>query len=159
MSEDSSFRPRALTEYAKPERGIAARPDRVALWAVLLAIVAMIAGAASARAGTGGTGPGSGSATSGAKYDNLWDGYSARDHKWARATGECESGNDPNAIGGGGKYRGAFQFMRDTWRSAPKSPGGDPVDYSWKTQAVVAIAYKHRNGWQAWPECGRNRYR
>jgi hypothetical protein len=153
------FRPRATTEYSGPLRGIAARPDRVALWAVVLAIVAMIAGAASARAGSGGTGPGSGATTSQSKYERLWDGYSARDHKWARATGECESGNDPNAIGGGGKYRGAFQFMRDTWRGAPKSPGGDPIDYNWKTQAVVAVALKHRVGTSPWPNCGKNRWR
>jgi hypothetical protein len=152
MDQDS-FRPRALTEYAKPERGIAARPDRVALWAVVLAIVAMIAGAASAKAGSGGTGPGA-TTTSGSKYDRLWDGYSTRDHKWARRTGDCESGNDPNAIGGGGTYRGAFQFTKPTWKGAPKSPGGDPVDYNWKTQAVVAVALKHRSGSNPWPNCG-----
>jgi hypothetical protein len=156
MDQDT-FRPRALTEYAKPERGIAARPDRVALWAVVLAIVAMIAGAASAKAGSGGSGPGGGGhgATSQSKYDRLWDSYSTRDHRWARRTGECESGNDPNAIGGGGTYRGAFQFTKPTWRGAPKSPGGDPIDYNWKTQAVVAVALKHRSRSNPWPNCGK----
>jgi hypothetical protein len=40
--------------------GLAERPDRVALWAVGLAVVAMVAGAASAKAVSGGVGPGGG---------------------------------------------------------------------------------------------------
>jgi Lytic transglycolase/Putative peptidoglycan binding domain len=39
-------------------RSFESRPDRVAFWAVMLAVVAMIAGAASSRADSGGTGPG-----------------------------------------------------------------------------------------------------
>jgi len=51
-NRDSSRRPR-----------LAERPDRVALWAVALAVVAMIAGVASARAGSsGGIGGGGGTA-------------------------------------------------------------------------------------------------
>ena len=38
----------------RPPSGLAQRPDRLALWAVLLAFVAMAAGAASAKAGSGG---------------------------------------------------------------------------------------------------------
>jgi hypothetical protein len=152
MSE-GSHRPRAATEYEGPGIGIAGRPDRVALWAVVLAIVAMNAGAASARAGSGGTGPGGGGGDA-AKYDRMWDGFSNKDQRWAHRTSECESGGDPNAIGGGGTYRGAFQFMRQTWRSAPKSPGGDPIDYKWRTQAVVAVSLKHREGTRPWPNCG-----
>jgi peptidoglycan hydrolase-like protein with peptidoglycan-binding domain len=41
------------------------RPDRIALWAVLLAVVAMIAGVASARAASGGTGAGQSSSSGG----------------------------------------------------------------------------------------------
>jgi peptidoglycan hydrolase-like protein with peptidoglycan-binding domain len=49
------------------ERGLVARPDRVALWAVFISVAALIAGAASAQAGSGGgiipggTGAGAGS--------------------------------------------------------------------------------------------------
>jgi Lytic transglycolase/Putative peptidoglycan binding domain len=57
MSE-GSYRPRAATEYRREDRSLSARPDRIALWAVVLALVAMVAGAASARAGSGGTGSG-----------------------------------------------------------------------------------------------------
>ena len=84
-----------------------------------------------------------------ARVREIWDGYSNRNRRWARRTSECESGGDPNAIGGGGMYRGAFQFMRSTWRHSPKSPGGDPIDYPWRTQAVVAVALKKRDGSQA----------
>jgi hypothetical protein len=89
-----------------------------------------------------------------AKYLRLWDAVSPRDKRWARSTSECESGGDPKAIGGGGAYRGAFQFMKSTWRRAPKSPGGDPVDYPYRTQAVVAVALKNRDGAGHWPNCG-----
>jgi hypothetical protein len=89
-----------------------------------------------------------------AKYNRLWDRVSVRDRKWARRTAECESGRDPDAIGGGGRYRGAFQFMRSTWKSSPRSPGGDPIAYPYKTQAVVAVALKRRDGAGHWPNCG-----
>jgi hypothetical protein len=89
-----------------------------------------------------------------AKYLRLWDEVSPRDKRWARSTSECESGGDPKAIGGGGEYRGAFQFMKSTWRRSPKSPGGDPIDYPYRTQAVVAVALKNRDGAGHWPNCG-----
>lgn len=88
------------------------------------------------------------------KYDRLWERVSYRDRRWARRTAECESGGDPDAIGSGGRYRGAFQFMRSTWKTAPKSPGGDPIAYPYRTQAVVAIALKNRDGAHHWPVCG-----
>ena len=91
----------------------------------------------------------SGSRGSESKYERLWDKVSTRDKRWAKKTAECESGGDPKAIGGGGMYRGAFQFLKSTWRTSPKSPGGDPIDYSYKTQAVVAVELKHRDGLEA----------
>ena len=154
--DEATYRRRAearYDDYGREDRSIAARPDRVALWAVVLAVVAMLAGAASsANAESGGVGTADGG--SGGKYAAIWDGFTAKDKRWARRTGECESGNDPNAIGGGGKYRGAFQFLRSTWRSAPRSPGGDPIDYNWTTQAVVAVKLKHKVGRSPWPNCG-----
>jgi hypothetical protein len=89
-----------------------------------------------------------------AKYDRLWDRVSVRDKRWAHRTSECESGGNPKAIGGGGRYRGAFQFMRSTWKSSPKSPGGDPVAYPYRTQALVAVLLKRRDGAGHWPVCG-----
>jgi hypothetical protein len=126
------------------------------MWAFVLALTMLFAAVASARASSGGigTGDGSGEATTAGRYANLWDGFTVRDHRWARRTSDCESGGDPQAIGGGGKYRGAFQFTLRTWRNAPKSPEGDPIDYSWTTQAVVAVLLKHRDGTSAWPDCG-----
>ena len=88
------------------------------------------------------------------KYVRLWDKISHRDKVWARSTAECESGGDPDAIGGGGQYRGAFQFTMSTWQNAPKSPGGDPIEYPYKTQAVVAVALMKQDGTGHWPNCG-----
>lgn len=88
------------------------------------------------------------------KYRRLWRKVPKRQKRWASRTAQCESGRDPKAIGGGGRYRGAFQFMRATWRSSPKTPGGDPIRFNYKTQAVVAVALKRRDGAGHWPTCG-----
>lgn len=89
-----------------------------------------------------------------AKYARLWSHVSRRNKRWARRTAECESGGDPKAIGYHGRYRGAFQFMRSTWRTSPKSPGGDPARHTFKTQAYVAVRLKMRDGAHHWPVCG-----
>jgi hypothetical protein len=58
---DSPYRRAAADENQIPASRLLERPDRVALWAVVLAVVAMIAGAASAHASSsGGIGGGSG---------------------------------------------------------------------------------------------------
>jgi len=88
------------------------------------------------------------------RYTKNWKQTSERNKRWARKTSRCESGGDPKAIGGGGLYRGAFQFMKSTWRTSPKTPGGDPIRYNWRTQAVVAVALKKRDGRGHWPNCG-----
>ena len=141
------------------------RRKPVLLTIVLAACIAAFSlVSAQALAGTGGAGPDGGdSATSSTKkhptttksrYSRIWDRVSRRNKRWASRTARCESGKDPNAIGGGGRYRGAFQFMKSTWRTSPKSPGGDPIDYSYKTQAVVAVKLKKRDGAGHWPVCG-----
>jgi hypothetical protein len=55
-------RSRAEIEYRRrqAQRTVIRRPDRIALWAVGLAVIAMVAAAASAHAGSGGTGLASG---------------------------------------------------------------------------------------------------
>ena len=88
------------------------------------------------------------------KYERLWDKVSPDDRDWARKVSWCESGRDPDALGLGGQYRGAFMFTRDAWKTSPKTPGGDPIDYSYRTQAVVAVALKERDGTGPWPVCG-----
>jgi hypothetical protein len=144
-----------------------ARPGR-ALIAVALAattVIALIA-AASAVAASGGVAPGSGgttttstSGTSGdnltpPRYDRLWDSVSTTDRRWAHRVAECESGHDPDAVALGGRYLGAFMFTPDAWKTSPKTPGGTPIKYSYRTQAVVAVALMHRDGTKPWPVCG-----
>jgi hypothetical protein len=139
-----------------------ARPDRMAFWAFALAIVAMLAAAATASAssggvgssGSGGSGDGAGNPGTGSRYLKIWDGFNTRDKHWAHKVSFCESGNDPRAVGGGGTYRGAFMFTLDAWKIPHKSPGGDPVHYPWRTQAVVAVLLKHQMGTKPWPVCG-----
>jgi Transglycosylase-like domain len=146
---------------------------RLLAWFSALAVVAMgliivndASAASSGGIGSGGTGSTGltetdtrdGSQTRnqrvGQKYERAWDGFSVRDKRWARTTSQCESGGNPHAIGGGGAYRGAFQFMRSTWKASPKSPGGDPIAFPYRTQAVVAVLLMHRDGAGHWPVCG-----
>jgi hypothetical protein len=127
----------------------------VALIALLGAVFAAVpAASASGGISTGGDAKGSSGGKTAPKYVRLWNRTSKRNKRWARNTAECESGGDPKAIGGGGTYRGAFQFMKSTWRTSPKSPGGDPIRYTYKTQAVVAVHLKKRTGTKPWPVCG-----
>jgi len=60
-------RPRAGTEYRRrrADAAILRRPDRIAMWAVVMAVIAMVAAAASAHAGGGGTSARGGGAGSG----------------------------------------------------------------------------------------------
>jgi hypothetical protein len=142
--------------------GLGNGSNRAALYAWLasaavIAVVLVVAGAASASTGGVSTSPPAGTdgrAGAGGKYERIWNGFKAADQRWAHRTARCESGRDPNAIGGGGVYRGAFQFMRSTWKTSPRSPGGDPIDYSYRTQAVVAVLLMHEMGTSPWPVCG-----
>ena len=126
----------------------------VLMAAVAALTVTVVSTAAPAGASSGGTSVSGSSDSGGGKYKRLWHRTSRHNKRWARHTATCESGKDPKAIGGGGKYRGAFQFMKTTWHHAPKSPGGDPIRYAFRTQAVVAVALKKKQGTGAWPNCG-----
>ena len=87
-------------------------------------------------------------------YDGLWKRrVSSSNKRWARRVADCESSRNPNALSAKGHYRGAFQFASSTWKHAPRSPGGDPVAYSYKTQAFVAVRLKVRDGRSPWPNC------
>ena len=130
----------------------------LALMAVMALIgataVAMTSSAVASSGGVSASSGGTGSGSGDSKYKRLWHKTSRHNKHWANKTAQCESGKDPNAIGGGGQYRGAFQFMRSSWKNAPKTPGGDPIDYGYKTQAVVAVALKKHMGTKPWPVCG-----
>ena len=127
--------------------------------AAVLAMVFAVLAATDAGAYSGGVGPDSTSERSTStntapRYVRLYRRATTREKAWARRTAECESGGNPRAIGGGGAYRGAFQFLRSTWKTSPKSPGGDPIRYTYRTQAVVAIHLKRQMGTKPWPVCG-----
>lgn len=38
---------------------------------------------------------------------------------WGLRVAKCESGYNPNAVGGGGQYFGLFQFMTSTFAGTP----------------------------------------
>ena len=139
--------PRRSAVTRRQRAGVAMRSKqrvgRVACLVVAAAMIVLMAGTASAQGATS------------QRYSRLWDGVSEKNKRWARHTSECESGGDPKAHGGGGAYHGAFQFRLSTWRHAPKSPGGEPHKETSRTQAVVAVYLKKRDGAKThWGGCG-----
>ena len=68
------------------------------------------------------------------------------------AIAACESGGDPTAIGGGGLYRGKYQFTYETWASVGGS--GDPAAAPEAEQDARAAALLARDGSGQWPVCG-----
>ena len=130
-----------------------------------LTLALLAFGAQNASAGSGGMGPGgtapdsAGTSSQGnhltpAKYHRLWATVPGKEKRWASNVAECETGKDPNMTALQGEYRGAFMFLQETWDNAPKTPGGDPIDYTYKVQAVVAVALKKQLGTDPWPVCG-----
>ena len=64
---------------------------------------------------------------------------------------QCESGGNPTSIGGGGRYRGKYQFSRETWRSVGGS--GDPAAAPEAEQDRRAAILLAREGTSPWPNC------
>ena len=69
-----------------------------------------------------------------------------------QAIAACESGGNPRAIGGGGAYRGKYQFDRQTWASVGGS--GDPAAAPEAEQDKRAAMLYARAGAAPWPVCG-----
>ena len=79
-------------------------------------------------------------------YPDWWVRYSQK-------VVSCESGHNPRAVSGDGRYRGLYQFDLPTWRSVGGT--GDPA-------AAGVIEQRHRgyelwrlHGPGRWPVCGR----
>jgi soluble lytic murein transglycosylase-like protein len=68
------------------------------------------------------------------------------------AIAACESGGNPRAIGGGGAYRGKYQFDRGTWASVGGT--GDPAAAPEAEQDKRAAMLYARAGAAPWPVCG-----
>jgi Transglycosylase-like domain len=64
----------------------------------------------------------------------------------------CESKGNPRAIGGGGAYRGKYQFSYGTWASVGGK--GDPAAAPEREQDRRAAMLLRRSGPGHWPVCG-----
>ena len=69
------------------------------------------------------------------------------------ALARCESGGNPRAVSGTGKYRGLYQFSYATWSSVGGS--GDPAAASPDEQTYRAKLLYNRSGAGQWPHCGK----
>jgi Transglycosylase-like domain len=72
--------------------------------------------------------------------------------EYLRSIAWCESRNDPRAIGGGGAYRGLYQFSFSTWRVVGGS--GDPAAAPRSEQTWRAWVLLKNHGSGHWPVCG-----
>lgn len=70
-----------------------------------------------------------------------------------QAIAQCESGGNPSAVGGGGTYRGLYQFDQQTWASVGGT--GDPAAASPAEQTRRASILYSRTGATSWPVCGK----
>jgi Transglycosylase-like domain len=70
-----------------------------------------------------------------------------------QAIAACESGGNPSAVGGGGAFRGKYQFDQATWESVGGT--GDPAAASPAEQDRRAAILYAREGSSPWPVCGR----
>jgi hypothetical protein len=68
------------------------------------------------------------------------------------AIAACESGGNPSAVGGGGQFRGKYQFTYSTWASVGGS--GDPAAATEAEQDKRAAMLLARSGNSPWPVCG-----
>jgi len=64
---------------------------------------------------------------------------------------QCESGGNPRSIGGGGSFRGKYQFMTSTWEAM--GGHGDPAAASESEQDYRAALLFEREGAGQWPVC------
>jgi len=70
-----------------------------------------------------------------------------------QAIAACESGGDPTAIGGGGLYRGKYQFSVETWAAVGGS--GDPAAAPEAEQDKRAAVLYEQSGPGQWPVCSQ----
>ena len=70
-----------------------------------------------------------------------------------QAIAQCESGGDPSAIGGGGAFRGKYQFTFSTWAAVGGS--GDPAQAPEAEQDRRAAMLYEQSGPGQWPVCGQ----
>jgi hypothetical protein len=72
--------------------------------------------------------------------------------RYLRNLAWCESRNNPRAIGGGGMYRGLYQFSARTWYAV--GGRGDPAAAPRHEQTWRAWLLLSRHGSGHWPVCG-----
>jgi peptidoglycan hydrolase-like protein with peptidoglycan-binding domain len=65
----------------------------------------------------------------------------------------CESSGNPAAVSASGRYRGKYQFSRETWREYGGT--GDPAAAPESVQDTIAAKLLAARGTQPWPVCGR----
>lgn len=64
----------------------------------------------------------------------------------------CESSGNPAAVSASGRYRGKYQFSRETWREYGGT--GDPAAAPESVQDTIAAKLLAARGTQPWPVCG-----
>ncbi|HEV2769509.1 MAG TPA: transglycosylase family protein [Solirubrobacteraceae bacterium] len=100
-----------------------------------------------AALGLGGGSSSTGSSDGGSGSDAGGTGSSGRLAQIA----QCESGGNPGAVSSNGRYRGKYQFSRETWSNLGGQ--GDPAKASEAEQDRRAATLYAQSGGSAWPNC------
>ena len=103
-----------------------------------------------AHLGLAGSGTSSGSSTGGTTQSS---GSGTAPNATLAKIAQCESSGDPTAVSSSGRYRGKYQFSRQTW--AEYGGSGDPAAAPEAEQDRIAAALYAARGAQPWPVCGR----
>ena len=75
-----------------------------------------------------------------------------RVHPVLERIARCESGGNPRAVSGSGRYRGKYQFSFSTWQNMGGK--GDPAKASEARQDQLAAKLFASSGRAPWPHCG-----
>ena len=89
--------------------------------------------------------------TGGAQAGSTSSGSSVKLPAELRKIAQCESGGNPRALSPSGRYRGKYQFDRQTWASI--GGHGDPAKASEQEQDRLALRLYRARGKAPWPNC------
>lgn len=139
------FRPRRIAapdnrDVPGPLARFSQRPDRFALWAVLVAVVALVAGAASAKAGSGGlsSSPSGGASAGGAESTGSGGGSASGGESRDPSCPETQFGRRTLKVGDCGDDVATLNWLLAAKRYSP----GALVDYFKDTTAAAVRAFQ-----------------
>ncbi len=136
VSADGVFGPRTRRAVRAFQRREGLVVDGVVGPSTLAALGLNSGGSSNAGSSDGGSDSGAGGTGSSGRLEEI---------------AQCESAGNPGAVSSNGRYRGKYQFSRETWSNLGGE--GDPADASEAEQDRLAAKLYAQSGGSAWPNC------